>query len=134
MYDKYFNIELILIFIYIFELFLLKYMSFFFNYTATIEIYTLSLHDALPIYRRADPAVWGVLPRPEAGQASRLARCSAVSGCRPSSSACRLARIGVQPFRQPSTSAGSVSRSWTRRSRTRSPGGGSRSTATRVAG
>src|SRR3712207_7240998 len=32
---------------------------FFFNDTATTEIYTLSLHDALPIYRavlRADPA------------------------------------------------------------------------------
>src|SRR5438034_8140709 len=26
---------------------------FFFNYTATTEIYTLSLHDALPIYRLA---------------------------------------------------------------------------------
>src|SRR5688572_30957621 len=32
-----------------FELFLL---FFFFNDTATTEIYTLSLHDALPIYRR----------------------------------------------------------------------------------
>src|SRR2546429_9458657 len=28
---------------------------FFFNDTATTEIYTLSLHDALPIYRRARP-------------------------------------------------------------------------------
>src|SRR5438132_9111780 len=28
-------------------------MSFFFNYTATTEIYTLSLHDALPIYLRS---------------------------------------------------------------------------------
>src|SRR5688572_32081531 len=27
-------------------------LSFFFNDTATTEIYTLSLHDALPIYRR----------------------------------------------------------------------------------
>src|SRR5262245_65745316 len=27
-------------------------ISFFFNDTATTEIYTLSLHDALPIYRR----------------------------------------------------------------------------------
>src|SRR3712207_7554571 len=31
---------------------------FFFNDTATTEIYTLSLHDALPIYRR-DPRVRG---------------------------------------------------------------------------
>src|SRR3712207_7940143 len=28
----------------------------FFNDTATTEIYTLSLHDALPIYRLSDPA------------------------------------------------------------------------------
>src|SRR5574340_1600581 len=30
-------------------------LFFFFNDTATTEIYTLSLHDALPIYERADP-------------------------------------------------------------------------------
>src|SRR2546422_3606740 len=29
------------------------FMFFFFNDTATTEIYTLSLHDALPIYRRS---------------------------------------------------------------------------------
>src|SRR2546429_969882 len=40
---------------------------FFFNDTATTEIYTLSLHDALPIFRAAVPpsaAVWP--PRPPA--------------------------------------------------------------------
>src|SRR3712207_6994124 len=52
-------------------------MVFFFNDTATTEIYTLSLHDALPIYpararrahRRAGgrPAGRGVLPRRPAG-------------------------------------------------------------------
>src|SRR2546430_13713482 len=31
--------------------FFLRYFFFFFNDTATTEIYTLSLHDALPIYR-----------------------------------------------------------------------------------
>src|SRR2546427_4999594 len=31
-------------------------MFFFFNDTATTEIYTLSLHDALPIYRRRRPS------------------------------------------------------------------------------
>src|SRR3712207_8391002 len=31
---------------------MLLYYSFFFNDTATTEIYTLSLHDALPIFRR----------------------------------------------------------------------------------
>src|SRR2546428_11444701 len=34
---------------------------FFFNDTATTEIYTLSLHDALPIY--ADHIGWPVLPQ-----------------------------------------------------------------------
>src|SRR5258708_9116501 len=34
------------------------YLLFFFNDTATTEIYTLSLHDALPIYRHAtEPAI-----------------------------------------------------------------------------
>src|SRR5206468_12513539 len=32
-------------------------LSFFFNHTATTETYTLSLHDALPIYRRRDQRV-----------------------------------------------------------------------------
>src|SRR3989442_6306554 len=39
------------------------YRSFFFNDTATTEIYTLSLHDALPIFHRPDltgPAVAGL--------------------------------------------------------------------------
>src|SRR2546425_11405071 len=34
------------------------YFFFFFNDTATTEIYTLSLHDALPIYFSAQPAVF----------------------------------------------------------------------------
>src|SRR2546422_9601513 len=41
---------------------------FFFNDTATTEIYTLSLHDALPIYARLDPHGVGRLEqlRPDA--------------------------------------------------------------------
>ena len=35
---------------YILKQHFLSYFSFFFNDTATTEIYTLSLHDALPIY------------------------------------------------------------------------------------
>src|SRR5690348_17648456 len=37
------------------------FFFFFFNDTATTEIYTLSLHDALPIYRRREPPM---LPEP----------------------------------------------------------------------
>src|SRR3712207_8178094 len=40
---------------------------FFFNDTATTEIYTLSLHDALPIYRRPG---WRRRRRPGSGGAS----------------------------------------------------------------
>src|SRR2546430_6606123 len=36
---------------------------FFFNDTATTEIYTLSLHDALPISLRANPSIEGVVDR-----------------------------------------------------------------------
>src|SRR3712207_7933402 len=43
---------------------------FFFNDTATTEIYTLSLHDALPIFRHAEPdnaqAVHRILSGPRA--------------------------------------------------------------------
>src|SRR5690242_20859638 len=35
---------------------LFPYTTFFFNATATTEIYTLSLHDALPICQRTTPA------------------------------------------------------------------------------
>src|SRR5215510_16249313 len=39
---------------------------FFFNDTATTEIYTLSLHDALPIYRSEDGgASWKHMPDPQ---------------------------------------------------------------------
>src|SRR2546430_7351281 len=34
------------------------FFFFFFNDTATTEIYTLSLHDALPIYRLPNPDGW----------------------------------------------------------------------------
>src|SRR5437870_13779189 len=48
---------------FIFNVSLLFFFFFFFNDTATTEIYTLSLHDALPIYRRSQapgPASCGV--------------------------------------------------------------------------
>src|SRR6267143_4590302 len=39
-------------FLYIFPLLIFPLFFFFFNDTATTEIYTLSLHDALPIWRQ----------------------------------------------------------------------------------
>src|SRR5256885_8291732 len=50
------------------------FIFFFFNDTATTEIYTLSLHDALPIYERALLAPEGRGPRGARGslQAARV--------------------------------------------------------------
>src|SRR5688572_801868 len=50
--------------------FFIFFFFFFFNDTATTEIYTLSLHDALPICCRS----------PSAGRTSRSRSCSARSG------------------------------------------------------
>src|SRR2546426_7316580 len=47
-------------------------LSFFFNDTATTEIYTLSLHDALPILRLRSPGA------SSASSLTRAARCSVV--------------------------------------------------------
>src|SRR2546429_7383164 len=47
---------------------------FFFNDTATTEIYTLSLHDALPIYRRAVPASGTAAARRPAPAGTRNSR------------------------------------------------------------
>src|SRR5437762_8141813 len=45
------------------------YYFFFFNDTATTEIYTLSLHDALPICHRARPGCAGYGGRSDPGRA-----------------------------------------------------------------
>src|SRR2546430_6250892 len=50
-------------------LFFICFFFFFFNDTATTEIYTLSLHDALPIYRRQSFALMNSIVN------GRLARC-----------------------------------------------------------
>src|SRR5438067_4840605 len=47
---------------------------FFFNDTATTEIYTLSLHDALPIYHAAAGRVARIYPRERAGDLEKTAR------------------------------------------------------------
>src|SRR3712207_8786325 len=50
---------------------------FFFNDTATTEIYTLSLHDALPILRRSASATrpsWHPTPTARGSRASRASR------------------------------------------------------------
>src|SRR3712207_8193397 len=44
------------------------FLFFFFNDTATTEIYTLSLHDALPIWRRRDRALRDGLEPRDAGE------------------------------------------------------------------
>src|SRR5258708_23846023 len=51
------------------------YMFFFFNDTATTEIYTLSLHDALPIFART-PA-WALPPRISSASSKGVTRPSA---------------------------------------------------------
>src|SRR3712207_8996804 len=48
-------------------------LCFFFNDTATTEIYTLSLHDALPIYRPGEPAAPGG-HRSETGRRAHVGR------------------------------------------------------------
>src|SRR2546430_17328199 len=40
------------------SLLILVFLLFFFNDTATTEIYTLSLHDALPIFLARSPGAW----------------------------------------------------------------------------
>src|SRR3712207_7560732 len=58
---------------------------FFFNDTATTEIYTLSLHDALPIYPGAAPHAHLRLhlPRRVAGLPARAQRAAAAAADRP---------------------------------------------------
>src|ERR1051326_9543154 len=47
----------------------LFFLSFFFNDTATTEIYTLSLHDALPIYTRDVRAIFRFVDKVDVGLA-----------------------------------------------------------------
>src|SRR5688572_31098623 len=54
---------------------------FFFNATATTEIYTLSLHDALPICENADNKLYGNLGHLAPKKASRPGMQIAVGGC-----------------------------------------------------
>src|SRR2546430_14755872 len=54
---------------------LISFFFFFFNDTATTEIYTLSLHDALPIWRRpGDERLAGGRPRDRARRDARADR------------------------------------------------------------
>src|SRR5437899_9282517 len=64
------NIDIIYV-VHFFVLLILFFFFFFFNDPATTEIYTLSLHDALPIYAKGaltytdiagDPVLYGNLP------------------------------------------------------------------------
>src|SRR6266704_2181018 len=73
-----------------------RFLYFFFNDTATTEIYTLSLHDALPISTPGSKP----LPQPE----STPPRCATISGCR----SCALPTCGSARAQKcsPPTAAG----------------------------
>src|SRR6266536_4717898 len=57
------------------------FFFFFFNDTATTEIYTLSLHDALPI-RPGRPSMTSTCSRPTCSRHGRVAASTAPSGTR----------------------------------------------------
>src|SRR5439155_27086980 len=65
-------------------LFLLYFFSFFFNATPTTQIYTLSLHDALPISPGSAGTLWTkrCRPRRRALRRRTQSRSNAVSPCR----------------------------------------------------
>src|SRR5256885_15878579 len=63
--------HIVIIVLYLSILYSFFFFFFFFNDTATTEIYTLSLHDALPILRS--------LPRPTASSSSRITARAAAS-------------------------------------------------------
>src|SRR6266496_6369843 len=51
-----------------------SFFFFFFNDTATTEIYTLSLHDALPIRRLPSPGAGSHCRHPASGRSARVSR------------------------------------------------------------
>src|SRR5690349_25021242 len=67
---------------------LLSHFSFLFNDTATTEIYTLSLHDALPICRGRSP------PRARADRGSRIPNAPRAANRRASRPGARVAASG----------------------------------------
>src|SRR2546428_12781698 len=62
---------------------LLKFVFFFFNDTATTEIYTLSLHDALPISPLQTGGASGACLKSKQSAISSDAASRALSGCKP---------------------------------------------------
>src|SRR2546425_3254943 len=58
---------------------LLIFLFFFFNDTATTEIYTLSLHDALPIYSAMKAGLTGIIRCLALEQAKRKIRVNGIS-------------------------------------------------------
>ena len=55
-----------------FQFYLFFYLCFFFNDTATTEIYTLSLHDALPIYFHLDNGTNAIVSMGTTGESATL--------------------------------------------------------------
>src|SRR3712207_6966261 len=74
------------------------HIFFFFNDTATTEIYTLSLHDALPIYHPARRAHRAAGDRPL--RAGRVGRGGVAGRHRPRGRRLRLHGEGLEPGRR----------------------------------
>src|SRR5256886_15092898 len=91
---------------------LISFFFFFFNDTATTEIYTLSLHDALPIWRRpGDERLAGGRPRDRARRDARapLRRASHRLAGRPRGRAAPGARAGLRRPRRGAAPGGAPS-------------------------
>src|SRR5256885_6192449 len=56
------------------------YLFFFFNDTATTEIYTLSLHDALPIFKNAAPRPGHEIGQDQTCAATSITACAKACG------------------------------------------------------
>src|SRR2546425_6336626 len=66
----------------------MSFVFFFFNDTATTEIYTLSLHDALPISSKRPPTSAGASSSSGSPASCRTRPCPSFSTARPGSGRC----------------------------------------------
>src|ERR1051326_4297434 len=99
----------------------ISYAVFFFNDTATTEIYTLPLHDALPIYKRAKCCT-GSLPKPTCSSPIIRRRCAGGSA----SPTTTLRRSMSASSTRPSPATAKWARRRIGRASTATPGGRAR--------